>query len=73
MWIAKSSSSNLPFTALVDIYILTGLMPHGEALTHPLLLGHVVIHSWGEVEGHYGPNPYDEGCIHATSIRDIAE
>jgi len=45
---------------------VTRLVPRGEVLQVPLPSGMVYIHVWEE--GHYGPNPFYEGCIRISSI-----
>lgn len=58
-----------------DIYFFTDLTSHGEVLPYPLPAGHVDIHHWvkPEGEGHYGPNPLEEGCIRIATVVDLVK
>ena len=62
---------NLIIHPETDIYLLTRLLPQGEALRYLLPAGRVNMDRFRQC--HCGGTPLTEGCINITSVIDVAE
>ena len=69
MFVLKGT--NLVICPETDIYFVTGLLPHGEALRYPLPARRVNMDRFQR--RHYSGAPLTEGCINIASVTDVAE
>ena len=63
--------TNLVICLETNIYFLTRLIPHGEALRYPLSSGRVNLDRFQR--RHWGGAPLTEGCINIGLVTDVAE